>query len=463
MDISNGRNNTAASGAVLDETERMDRVFTDLNYIHESEINFIAIGVRFGKRFIIKGLAPAYRENNTCQAILYKEFEILLPLKHPNIRECLNYEEIPGLGPCIIMEYVDGVSLTEWLKKDRGLKERLKVATQILDAIEYVHEKGVVHRDLKPDNIIISRIGNSVKLIDFGLSDSDNYAVFKHPAGTAGYVSPEQKEESNPDPRNDIYSLGKVLKPLLPERRFASALNKCLKPISERPDNVFELRELLLSRKKRVLHYSVGIGIILLILIAAIVLVVFNGNEETLVNGNENRALAADGETEQTKDSLQDESAAIIEVENNGKAAEALIAVAPPNVYEEIKRPTETDVRNANPSDNKAENKAEIIRNVKEEGVAILDHYWQNSAIKYLDTVSNIRAIPENPDITELLKLKAGFMEVIDYSVSNTDGYGGKVELSPKDHNEIATHLDNHIKELQKQWRKRIIQKKSQH
>ena len=61
-----------------------------------------------------------------------------------------------------------------------------------MDALEYIHGKQTAHRDLKPSNIMITRNGQHVKLIDFGLSDTDDYAVYKQPAGTEGYISPEQ-------------------------------------------------------------------------------------------------------------------------------------------------------------------------------------------------------------------------------------------------------------------------------
>lgn len=93
---------------------------------------------------------------------------------------------------------------------DRELAHR--VAEQLTDALGYMHSKQIVHRDLKPANIMVTHNGRNVKLIDFSLSDSDVFDVLKLPAGTSGYIAPEQLlPGAKADTRADIYSFGKVL------------------------------------------------------------------------------------------------------------------------------------------------------------------------------------------------------------------------------------------------------------
>ena len=69
----------------------------------------------------------------------------------------------------------------------------------------------MLYRDLKPENILVTRNGENIKLIDFGLADTDGHAVLKQPAGTPRYMSPEQKVKAEADARNDIYSLGIIM------------------------------------------------------------------------------------------------------------------------------------------------------------------------------------------------------------------------------------------------------------
>lgn len=81
-----------------------------------------------------------------------------------------------------------------------------------MNALEYMHSKQIIHRDLKPSNIMITHIGQNVKIIDFGLSDSDAFFILKHPAGTTGFIAPEQfMPDAKAEPRTDIFSLGMVI------------------------------------------------------------------------------------------------------------------------------------------------------------------------------------------------------------------------------------------------------------
>jgi serine/threonine protein kinase len=144
------------------------------------------------------------------------------------------------------------------------------LAEEVLKATEYIHSIGVVHRDLKPGNIIVTRNGEHLKLIDFGLADNDHIAILKQPAGTPGYTSPEQATDNVPDIRNDIYSLGIILQQLLPERRYRSVINKCFLPLETRYRNANLLLKDLQKRAKRKQKIAIAIPIILTILMAAV-------------------------------------------------------------------------------------------------------------------------------------------------------------------------------------------------
>ena len=183
----------------------------------------------------IKCVRPEFRDNPLYWDMLRKEYEIGHSLNHPNIREYYSLDNDPELGICLEMEWVDGDSLDQLLPECRRNAElRDKIARQILDAVRFMHLKQVIHRDLKPGNILVTRNGQNVKLIDFSLSDSDSHLVLKGNAGTARYASPEQKECGLADFRSDIFSIGVILSEMSDSRRYRNVSRKCMRPDKDR-------------------------------------------------------------------------------------------------------------------------------------------------------------------------------------------------------------------------------------
>lgn len=183
-------------------------------------------GTKDGVRRAFKGLKAAFRESDLHRAMLRKEYDISHSLNHPYIVETVAWHEESEIGPCIEMAWIEGVTLSAFIKEGRPDEDTfLRIADNLCAAVEYLHARGIIHRDIKPSNIIITQHGQFAKLIDFGLADGSNYQLFKGAAGTREYLSPELLEGSEPTIKSDIFALGKVLELLT--GKHARTLRKC--------------------------------------------------------------------------------------------------------------------------------------------------------------------------------------------------------------------------------------------
>ena len=264
----NLHNMDSYSGIVIEESRRSEQ-FSDFTPIPCKGFNLLCKAKRYGRWWVLKGLKKPYHQDENYKNLLHKEFDILISLQHPNIVSAYSMEEIPEMGTCIVMEWIDGITLEHW----SGRKpEGEGIFLQLLDAVHYIHAKQIVHRDLKPSNIMITHNGNHVKLIDFGLSDTDDFAILKQPAGTQGYISPEQIVSQQADIRNDIFSIGCILEKILPGKPYTAIIKRCKVPIAQRYANVDELKADFMAHRNS--HPS-GIKRIAIVVLVCIILLGF--------------------------------------------------------------------------------------------------------------------------------------------------------------------------------------------
>ena len=209
-----------------DEILKSER-FTDFSIVPSRGCCLLVRAKRNGRWWMLKGLKEQYRQDTVYQVLLRKEYEITSQLQHPMVVSVFSFEEVEDLGPCIVMEWIDGVTLKEWLANGKQTKkQRRHVADMLLETMMYVHSRQTQHRDLKPSNIMITHDGLHLKLIDFGLSDTNSYAILKTPAGTEGYMAPEGP--------SDIYSLGCILRELRLGWQSRMIVRKCCASYSQR-------------------------------------------------------------------------------------------------------------------------------------------------------------------------------------------------------------------------------------
>jgi serine/threonine protein kinase len=148
--------------------------WSDIALFQQRNHNMLYHAKRYGKYFVLKGLSADCQLLTDHLFLQEKEFAFGVSLTHPHIAETYSLEEVEGCGRCIVMEYVDGTTLAEWLSTNPSKAARQRVMMQLLDALEYIHSLQLVHHDLKSSNILITRNGQNVKLIDFGLSNTDS-------------------------------------------------------------------------------------------------------------------------------------------------------------------------------------------------------------------------------------------------------------------------------------------------
>ncbi len=179
---------------------------------------FRAVDVRDNRQVALKVPHPDMEADPILFDRFQREAGIGERLNHPRIMRVYGGEKRSRVY--MVMEWCEGRLLRQILDGGRLSQDRaIRIAIAVLEALEYIHENGVVHRDLKPENIMVDDRDN-IKLIDFGIAGDAaarrlTYANFTATLGTADYISPEQIKGKRGDGRSDIYSMGVILYEML--------------------------------------------------------------------------------------------------------------------------------------------------------------------------------------------------------------------------------------------------------
>ena len=203
-----------------------------------------------GRKVILKTLKPEFVQDEQCRQNLKKEYEITSQLDHKFIRKALGFETVQDLGECIVFEYIEGKSLAEHVRVGTLNEKEIKsVLVDLCDALNYMHQRGVFHCDLKPENIIITANDCRVKVIDIGLPETEYKTDRELLIKENEFIAPELIKGEEADPRSDVYSLGKIVEFVIERNmlsQYKSVATHCTQFSREqRFDSIAEVRSLI--------------------------------------------------------------------------------------------------------------------------------------------------------------------------------------------------------------------------
>lgn len=202
---------------------------------------------RRGTKYII--LKSALQKDAMTTEFLRREYELGCTLSHSCIVMTLGFEEDTPVGPSVILEYVEGQSLDDFLLTGPSDSAKDRIIDDILDGTDYLHHRGVLHNDIKPSNIIVTPNG-AARIIDFGLSLSDDSVYKGCIGGSQGYSAPEiMAGKGSAGAASDIYSLGLLMR-LLSGRKYRRIIDRCCSQSpAERYQSIPALKRAIVLRR----------------------------------------------------------------------------------------------------------------------------------------------------------------------------------------------------------------------
>ena len=239
----------------MDETiKETSEKWTEIEHLPEWDEEFYDVytAKKFGKWVMLKTLKEKYKSDPRFSSMIEKEFDVRYNLAHPNIVMINDYEEVPGLGRCIITDDVYGDSLAKLISEKRVTEANVeKICSQLVDALDYIQRNHIVHFPVRPETIIFTENIGNLKLIDVGFDQKE-------------HLSPADAEE-------DILNFGKVLQAVLAEVPNAPAnlkriAAKCTEPNpKKRYRSIHELRLDLAQRSNNTVYIAIIIFLVVMI------------------------------------------------------------------------------------------------------------------------------------------------------------------------------------------------------
>lgn len=265
------KNHTSNQSSQTDEMP-LKASYTDYEVIPSQGYSLIVKCHKGDQTVILKGLKEENSKRTLLRNALKREFKQCQRLNHTGIIRYQGLVEVEGYGLCIEEEFVEGRTLQAYLKEQHTDDEKIAIVNQIADVLRYAHSQGVIHRNLKPSNVLITAQGNHVKLIDFNVLSLDDV---KATADTTRFMALELKDETmTADGTADIYSLGTIMKAMGLTLAYSEVIKRCCAfKRSDRYANIDEFLTDLNHEGSSFTMPTIGKGTVMVAVIAVIVIV----------------------------------------------------------------------------------------------------------------------------------------------------------------------------------------------
>jgi hypothetical protein len=215
----NARTGRMRRGGLLDGKYQLEELISEGGMARVFRARHRELGRAVAIKLVLEGL----RDDARMRELFYSEARIASSLVHPNIGQVNDFGVDSDLGFFLVMDLLEGGTLRERMRHGwPNARVTAEIVDQVVGAVRYIHDRGIVHCDLKPENIFLARLPAErrvhVKLIDFGLAFRVD-ALPGDPSGTLPYMAPERIEGGAPTPQCDVYSLGVILYELVARKR----------------------------------------------------------------------------------------------------------------------------------------------------------------------------------------------------------------------------------------------------